>query len=106
MTVFSAAIDAIFRDPNMAADVSYTAIGTGATTTVRAVRISPDESFDLGGARVSTATSLFDIRVSEVAQPVAGDTITVGEEEFTVQGIPERDAQRLVWRLDTRPGAV
>jgi hypothetical protein len=41
--------------------------------------------------------------VSEVAEPAAGDTLTVGGETFVVQGEPVRDREQLVWTLDVRP---
>ena len=54
-----------------------------------------------------TATAVFEVRVSEVPNPAEGDTITLigalGGEIFVVQGEPVRDAERLVWAIDTRP---
>lgn len=48
-------------------------------------------------------TSVFDVRVSEVEEPEAGDTLTVDGATFVVQGEPVRDRERLVWTLDVRP---
>jgi hypothetical protein len=46
----------------------------------------------------------FEVRAREVANPRPGDQLTVGGDNFVVQGEPERrDPDRLVWNLDTRP---
>jgi hypothetical protein len=57
-----------------------------------------------GETRIHAETATFEVRVSEVASPRAGDQLTLGGETFVVQGEPERrDPDRLVWTLDTRP---
>jgi hypothetical protein len=57
-----------------------------------------------GETRIHTETATFELRGSEIANPRAGDTLTVGGETVVVQGEPERRApDRLVWTLDARP---
>jgi hypothetical protein len=56
-----------------------------------------------GEVRLHVATSMFDVPVSEVPEPTAGDTLTLDGETFVVQVEPTRDRERLVWTLDTRP---
>lgn len=102
MTVFAAAIDALFRDSHMAADATYTPAG-GDPVTVRAIRMAPDIARDFYGAQIHSDTVVIEVRVSEVAAPAAGDAITFDGEDRVVQGVPTRDDHRTVWLLDTRP---
>ena len=103
MTVIAAAIDTLFADSHLARDAPYRPGGQGEGVQVRVVARQPDQVIGFGETRVHVATSVFDVRVSEVAEPKAGDTLTVDGETFVVQGEPTRDRERLVWTLDTRP---
>lgn len=104
---FSAAIDDLFADPNIARDAVWRPGGTGDGIPVRAIARRPDRNAEFGAVAVHTATAVFEVRVSEVPNPAEGDTITLigalGGEIFVVQGEPVRDAERLVWAIDTRP---
>jgi hypothetical protein len=107
MTVFADAIDDLFADPNVARDAVWRPGGTGDGIPVRAIARRPDREVEFGGVAVHTVTAVLEVRVSEVPNPAEGDTITLigapGGETFVVQGEPMRDAERLVWTLDTRP---
>ena len=98
MTAFADAIDDLFADPNLAVTVLYQG------RPVRALVRRPDRDIQFGDIPIHAATSVFEIRVSEVESPAEGDSITLGDEAFIVQGTPSRDAERLVWSIDTRPG--
>jgi hypothetical protein len=72
---------------------------------VRVIARRPDTIVGFGETRIHTETATFEVRASEVANPHAGDQLTVSGETFIVQGEPERrDPDRLVWTLDTRSG--
>ena len=103
MTAIATAIDALFADPNIARDALYRAQATGGTRMVRVVTKRPDEVLDFGDSRVVTATTVAEVRVSEVAEPQEGDTLQIGDAVFVVQGVPRRNAERLVFSLDLRP---
>lgn len=103
MTAFSAAIDAIFGDPNMAADAFFLASGVPPGVACRVIRRAPDVVMEFGQGRFRSATTTVDVRVSQVAAPRVGDVVTIGAESFTVQGEPVRDRERLVWSLDLVP---
>ncbi|MBK8909479.1 MAG: hypothetical protein IPM60_16875 [Rhodospirillales bacterium] len=66
MSVFAAAVDALFADPNIATEAVYTPAG-GDPTTVRVVARRPEEIAGFGDTRIQTPTALFDVRVSEIA---------------------------------------
>jgi hypothetical protein len=97
---FAAAIDAIFRDGNIAEDALWRAGGLGSGQTVRIVRKSPDEMVGFGASRAVMATVLIDVRVSEVALPAAGDTAEIDGELFDIIGTPVRDSLGLVWTCE------
>lgn len=103
MTAFSAAIAAIFRDPNLAADAVYRVQGLPPDVPCRVIRKSPDDLTDFGAARIRSETTQVDVPVSEVPTPAKGDRLTIGAEVFVVQGDPLQDRERLVWTLNLRP---
>ena len=103
MSAVEAAINALFADTNIATDAIYRALGTGDPQTVRIVTKRPDEVLDFGDSRVVTATTVAEVRTSELPDPQAGDTLEISGETYTIQGTPRRDTERLIWSLDLRP---
>ena len=103
MTAFSAAIDALFQDANMAADAVYRPARSVTDTPCRVILSQPDEGTDYGSASIISETQMIDVRVSEVAAPTEGDRFTVNGEAFIVQGAPQRDRLRLVWKCEAVP---
>jgi len=102
MNAFAAAMDAIFGDINMAADATWYPAG-GAPQPVRVIRKAPDEVTAFGAAQILSDTTLIDVRISEMANPKPGDGISIGAENFTIQGEPKRDRDRLLWTLELVP---
>jgi len=102
MSAFAAAVEALFGDASIPTDATHAPAG-GTATPVRVVVRRPDAVTDFGGAQVWSETTRVDLRVSEVASPRPGDTITIGGEAFVIQGEPVRDRERLVWTVDLRP---
>jgi hypothetical protein len=97
---FGAAIDAIFRDANVAEDAIWRAGGIGEGIAVRVIRKSPDELVRFGSSRTVMATVLIDVRVSEVASPASGDTAEIDGDVFEIIGTPVRDGLGLVWTCE------
>ena len=102
MSVFGAAIDALFADPHLAADGTFTPDG-GLPVLVRVIVRRPDRIMAFGDARLASDSAMFDLRVSEVASPRPGDQLEVGGQSYVVFGEPVRDAERLVWTVSARP---
>lgn len=102
MSVFIAAIDNVFCDPNIARDAVYVADG-GTPVLVRAVMRRADDITGFGDARLWSETTRIDLRVAEVSNPRPGERIEISSEAFLIQGEPIRDRERLVWTLDLRP---
>lgn len=99
---FDVAMDRLFADSNLARAAVYRAQGNEPIA-VRVIARRADQVMDFGDTRVHTGNSLFDVLVSQVQQPIAGDTLEVDDETFVVQGEPVRDQECLVWTLDVRP---
>ena len=102
MSVFAAAIDNLFADPNIAREATYIASG-GAPQLIRVVMRRADDVTGFGEARLWSETTRIDLRVAEVPNPRPGDRIEIDGEVFTIQGEPVRDPERLVWTVDLRP---
>jgi hypothetical protein len=102
VTAFSAAVDALFADPNLGRAASYEP-ADGDPFPVRVNARPADAITDFGEARHWSETTHIDNRVSEVATPRPDDRLVIDGEAFVVQGEPLRDRERLVWTLDTRP---
>ena len=98
MSIFAVAIDALFADPNLGFDAVYRVGGVDPAVPVRVILRRPDRV----GARIVAETTVFDLRVAEVATPAEGDTLEVSGVTYVVQGEPLRDAERLVWTIEAR----
>lgn len=103
MSAFSAAIDRIFADPNMAADANWISQGVAAAVACRVILKSPDELSEFGSAQIVSDTVMGDVRVSEVPEPETGDRFDIGTDRYFVQGKPRRDRERLVWTMELLP---
>jgi hypothetical protein len=103
MSAFDLAVEDLFADPNIAQTAIYRAGGNGDGISVRVIARQPDRDIEFGDINIHTVTTVFEIMVSEVPTPAENDTITLSGETFIIQGEPKRDAERLIWTLDTRP---
>jgi hypothetical protein len=101
-TAFTAAVDALFADPNLGRDATYEP-ADGDPILVRVISRRADAISEFGAARLWSQTTRFDLRVSEVANPRPGDRLILDGEAFVIQGEPVRDRERLVWTLEVRP---
>ncbi|ATX64595.1 head-tail joining protein [Roseinatronobacter bogoriensis] len=102
MSVFAAAIDNLFADPNIARDATWIADG-GAPKLVRVVTRRADEVTGFGDTRIWSETTRIDLRVAEVTNPRPGDRVEISGEAFLIQGEPVRDRERLIWTVNLRP---
>lgn len=103
MSAFSAAMDAIFADPNMAADATWSFRGIDPPVACRVILKSPDDMTGWGDARIVSETVLADVRVSDVVAPESGDVVAIGADYYRIQGKPRRDRERLVWTMELVP---
>ena len=102
MTAFTAAIDALFADPNLGLDAVYRVGGADPGVPLRVILRRPDRIGEFGEARIVAETLLIDVRLQDVAVPVDGDTIEMDGILHVIQGEPISDAERLVWTIEAR----
>jgi hypothetical protein len=104
MSVWAMAANTMFGNQEFGRDALYTPFG-GSAIPVRVIEKRPDIAQALGLIEISTATAGFFVRLSEVADANAGDTIKTLDDGviFVVQGSPNRDTNRVFWNLDTYP---
>lgn len=100
MSAFSAAVDALFRDPNLSRAAQYQAGGSGPVIDVRVIMRAPDDVVSWRSTRARVETVFIDVMVSEVAALAKGDTFAIDGSVFVVSGAPERDSERLVWKAE------
>ncbi|MBE7183829.1 MAG: hypothetical protein INR68_05440 [Methylobacterium mesophilicum] len=98
MSAFAAALDTLFEDPNLATVGMFASEGHPAFA-VHVIARRPDRIVTFGDARLASDSTLFDLRVSEVANPRPGDRLTIGTDHYVLFGEPVRDAERLVWTV-------
>ncbi len=103
MTIFAAAFDVLFADPNLGLDAIYRVGGTDPGVLVRVIVRQPDRIGEFGNTRIVAETLTIDVRVDDVAAPADGDTIEVNGTVYVIQGEPIRDVERLVWTIEARP---
>jgi hypothetical protein len=84
MNAFSAAIDLLFADPNLARDAAYVS-AHGNTLPVRIIARRADSVTDFANARLWSQTASFDVRTSEVAAPAEGDIIEMNGAVYVIQ---------------------
>ncbi len=100
---FSAAMDDLFADPNIAADAVYLPSTGGAGSDVRVILKRPDVVASFGDAKIASDTLTLLVRLTDIQDPEEDDMFLIGGKNYVVQGAPVADALRLVWTLNTRP---
>lgn len=101
MSPFAAAVDVLFADINLTMAATFTPYGRSPIP-VRVIARRPDRIVEFGDARLTSDSTLFDLRVSEVAEPRPGDHLDVDGETYVLFGEPVRDAEWLVWTVSAR----
>ena len=102
MNAFALATDSMFEDHNHGLDSVFRSGGAGDGAPARVILRAPDGVASFGERRFVVETFILKVRLSEVAEPVAGDTFTIGTDAYEVHGAPARDALRLVWTCEVR----
>jgi hypothetical protein len=103
MSAFSAAIDAIFADPNMAVDALWKSRRVGPGVSCRLILKRPDDLRGFSGAQFVSVSVIADVRVAEVPDPIKGDRIEIGADWYEISAKPMRDRERLVWTMELLP---
>lgn len=100
MDAFSAAIETLFADPNIARSALWRTGGVGAGLAVRVIAKRPDQVVGFGDSRAVLPAVLIDVRRSEVLDPATGDTIEIDGDLFEIIATPVTDSLHLVWTCE------
>jgi hypothetical protein len=95
MDAFSAAIDALFADPNVGEDAVWRPSGAGGVP-IRVVRRQPDRVTEFGGSRALMPAVVFEVRRSQAPTLAEGDLVEVGAQTFRIIAEPTADSLELV----------
>ena len=100
--ILQGAIDAAFELQGI--DATYTPVA-GSPVTVKVIPSEEDELVDVPGigSRIQTETTLFDVRLSEIAAPAKNAALVVAGTSYTIAARSHPDPRKLIWRLDVRP---
>jgi hypothetical protein len=101
MSAFAAAMDTLAADPNIGADASYRAGGTGVPVLLRVARSAPDRLGDAFGTSVIQASDVLTVAIAALPSVEADDTFALGADTLTVQHA-ERDPAGIAWRVFCR----
>lgn len=105
MTAFAAALQAIYRDPNMAVDALYRAGGDGPVGTgvpMRVMREAPDEDANWNGGQFVRDSARINVLVASCPDLDTGDRFEIAGVIYVIEGDPSLDADRLEWRAVAR----
>jgi hypothetical protein len=102
LSAITAAVDALFTDPNIGRDALWRDGGNGAGVAVRVVFRAPDTVANYGGGRFVAQSRFVDVRTADLATLGVGDTFEIGGNLYVVQGEPMRDDDNLVWSAEVR----
>lgn len=103
MTAFDAATAMLFRDPNLSVAAAFLVGGVGEPQAVRVIRRRPDEAASFGNTRALVETMVIDVRTSDLPLIVKNDVFVIAGDLWKVSAAPQRDRERLVWRVELNP---
>lgn len=101
MDPFVAALDAQFHAPGSAAAVYDDEVMVAHP--IRVIRSQPDADPNYGGQRIIQASNSLSFRVSDVAEPIDGASVTIGTEVLILHGDAMLDVEGLTWNCGAVP---
>jgi hypothetical protein len=99
MTAFSIAIQTLFNDRNVSRDAFFLPL-MGSNKAVRVITRAPDIYQNIGQSVIETPSLVLEVQVADCPSIVPGDQFMVDGITYSVQGVPRRDSEQLVWQLD------
>jgi hypothetical protein len=104
LTIWHDTMTALYADPHMGTTALYKVAGVGSGTSVRVIRVIPDQIGTFGDTRtVSGTTSIRELR-SAVATPAIDDTFTIDSSVYRVVAKPAAlDSRAIEWTCEVRP---
>jgi len=99
MTAFSIAIHTLFNDRNVSRDAFFLPL-MGSNKAVRVITRAPDIYQNIGQSVIETPSLVLEVQVADCPTIVPGDQFMVDGITYSVQGVPRRDSEQLVWQVD------
>ena len=99
MTAFSLAIQTLFNDRNVSRDAFFLPL-MGSNKAVRVITRAPDIYQNIGQSVIETPSLVLEVQVADCPSIVPGDQFMVDGITYSVQGVPRRDSEQLVWQVD------
>jgi hypothetical protein len=99
MTAFSIAIQTLFNDRNVSRDAFFLPL-IGSNKAVRVITRAPDIYQNIGQSVIETPSLVLEVQVADCPSIVPGDQFMVDGITYSVQGVPRRDSEQLVWQVD------
>ena len=99
MDPFAAALDVLFFAPG-SSEAFYTPTGGAERPNpIRVIRGQPDKAVGFGEQQVIEGTNVFEIRKSDVAEPVKGSLVRIAEAKFKLLGEAMLDVEGMTWTI-------
>lgn len=99
MTAFSIAIQTLFNDRNVSRDAFFLPL-MGSNKAVRVITRAPDIYQNIGQSVIETPSLVLEVQVADCPSIVPGDQFMIEGITYSVQGVPRRDSEQLVWQVD------
>ena len=99
MSAISIAIQTLFNDRNVSRDAFFLPL-VGSNKAVRVITRAPDIYQDVGQSVIETPSLVLEVQVADCPSIVPGDQFMVDGITYSVQGVPRRDSEQLVWQVD------
>lgn len=99
MSAFTAALDALFLDDNLADDGVYTPAAGGAVS-VRVIQRRKQEPTDVFSVGQVVNRLTADIRVSDISSAADGDALDISSTTYTVRNPQRKDSAGLIWTVE------
>lgn len=97
------AVDAAFADLGVTASYAPPA---GEAASCRVITRQPDETVEFGVTKAVIASTIIEVRASEVAAPEKGGVFAVDGTSYRIIAKPKRkDSARLIWRCEAEEAA-
>lgn len=90
-------VDTLFEKFGRAASYQFS---DDETQDILVVHRLPDRVIDIGESFVHTGTDLFEIRVSDIANPLTNELLIIESVIYKIFGEPRLDQHGLVWKLE------
>lgn len=100
MTAFANAASALFRNADMAVDLTYHPGGASAGVTVRAILSRGDRDAEWQDTKLRAPSTFVSVQVADCPALAKGDLFVIDGAQMRVKGAPEVDTLRLTWRAE------